>query len=521
MLRRFRIGTRLSIGFSISLFALVIALFANNYLNVQNRDSLIAGLNAANDKVELVNKLKFLSLEIGTSIRDIGISSNVAEMSAEKDIITKKEKESAAAYSKLLSTALTSEEKKAVEHISNNDAVVAKYTKEAMDSALAFNTEGAAKIITENVRPISKNTLEQLDFLITTEKYSAYQIQKQVIKVSEEQSILSTIVGIVVTILGIASALVLTRSITNPLKAAVLVAQRVASGELLSNIETKGSDEITDLMFALQDMDHSLCNIVKEVRNSTQEITVAAKEIATGNSDLSYRTEQQASSLEETASAMEELTSTVKKNADSAKHANQLVIETANLATKGSEAVSSVVTTMNAIKDSSQKITDIITVIDSIAFQTNILALNAAVEAARAGSQGRGFAVVAQEVRNLSKRSEEAAKEIKVLITDSVGKIDNGSQLVNQAGSTMENMVKSVRKVTSIMDEISTASHEQSTGIDEINKAISRIDDVTQQNAALVEQAAAAAESMQEQADYLTKSVSVFKLGDLNEAVFE
>jgi methyl-accepting chemotaxis protein len=235
-------------------------------------------------------------------------------------------------------------------------------------------------------------------------------------------------------------------------------------------------------------------------------------EIAAGNSDLSLRTESQAESLEKTASSMEELTSTVKQNADNAKQANALAISASNVAAKGGTVVGQVVTTMSSIKDSSRKIVDIISVIDGIAFQTNILALNAAVEAARAGEQGRGFAVVATEVRNLAQRSSSAAKEIKGLIDDSVSKVDAGSKLVDDAGQTMDEIVTSIQHVADIMSEITAASQEQSVGIEEVNLAITHIDEITQQNAALVEQAAAAAESMQEQAAVLTQTVSVFKL---------
>ncbi|RFB71335.1 HAMP domain-containing protein [Herbaspirillum sp. 3R11] len=306
---------------------------------------------------------------------------------------------------------------------------------------------------------------------------------------------------------------VLTRSIVRPLGEAVRMAQRVAAGDLGSIIEVKSRDETGQLMDALKHMNHNLHRIVSEVRTGTDTITTASGEIASGNLDLSARTEQQAGSIEETASAIEQMTSTVKQNADNAHQANQLAVSASGIAVQGGEVMAQVVSTMNDIDTSSRKIVDIIGVIDGIAFQTNILALNAAVEAARAGEQGRGFAVVASEVRSLAQRSAAAAKEIKSLIDDSVAKVDDGSKLVGKAGATMEQVVASVRRVTNIVAEISAASREQRTGIEEINRAITQMDGVTQQNAALVEQAAAAAQSMQEQAERLSQAVSIFKLG--------
>jgi len=306
--------------------------------------------------------------------------------------------------------------------------------------------------------------------------------------------------------------LMVVRGITRPLQQAVDMANAIAAGDLAQNIEVHSHDETGRLMQAMKDMNASLVNIVSQVRTGTDTIATASSQIASGNLDLSSRTEEQASSLEETASSMEELTSTVKQNAENARQANQLVVSTADVAVKGGQVVGQVVDTMASIKQSSRKIADIIGVIDGIAFQTNILALNAAVEAARAGEQGRGFAVVASEVRNLAQRSAGAAKEIKALIEDSVGKVDAGSELVDEAGRTMGEIVSSVKRVTDIMSEIAAASQEQSAGIEQVNQAVSQMDEATQQNTALVEEAAAAAESLQEQAGKLAEAVSVFKL---------
>jgi len=316
----------------------------------------------------------------------------------------------------------------------------------------------------------------------------------------------------VALLLGVFIAWRLTISIVRPLGEAVKVAETVAGGDLSSQIEVHGRDETGLLMQALKKMNASLATVVGEVRSGTDNIATASSQIASGNQDLSSRTEQQASSLQQTAASMEELTSTVKQNADNARQANQLAVSASEVAVRGGSVVNQVVDTMGSINSSSRKIVDIIGVIDGIAFQTNILALNAAVEAARAGEQGRGFAVVASEVRSLAQRSAAAAKEIKTLIDDSVGKVDEGSKQVAEAGRTMEEIVESVKRVTDIMGEISAASHEQTSGIEQINQAITQMDQVTQQNAALVEEASAAAQSLQEQAGGLVQSVSVFKL---------
>jgi methyl-accepting chemotaxis protein len=320
------------------------------------------------------------------------------------------------------------------------------------------------------------------------------------------------VLGLIVLALGVAFAWVITVSITRPLTHAVKIAGAVASGDLTQHIEVNSTDETGQLMQALKHMNDGLLNTVTQIRQGADTIATASSEIAAGNLDLSSRTEQQASSLEETASSMEELTSTVKQNADNARQANQLAATASSVAIKGGSVVSQVVDTMESINASSKKIVDIISVIDGIAFQTNILALNAAVEAARAGEQGRGFAVVASEVRSLAQRSASAAKEIKGLIDDSVSKVGAGSKLVNEAGTTMEDIVASIKRVNDIMAEIRAASDEQSSGIEQVNQAITQMDQATQQNASLVEQAAAAAESMQEQARNLVQVVSVFKV---------
>jgi len=317
--------------------------------------------------------------------------------------------------------------------------------------------------------------------------------------------------AVLAALVAFAFAMYVTSTITVPIGQAVDLAKKVAAGNLTGQIRVDSRDETGQLLEALKHMTGNLVQIVDGVRSGTDTIATASSQIASGNMDLSQRTEEQASSLEETAASMEELASTVKQNADNAQQANTLAVAASEVAVQGGIVVSQVIETMGAINDSSRKITEIIGVIDAIAFQTNILALNAAVEAARAGEQGRGFAVVASEVRSLAQRSAAAAKEIKALIDNSVAQVDAGGRLVDRAGTTMNDVVASVARVTDVMSEIMAATQEQSLGIDQINRAVAQMDEVTQQNAALVEEAAAASGALQGQAQDLTRLVSTFK----------
>ncbi|CAJ0877158.1 methyl-accepting chemotaxis protein [Ralstonia mannitolilytica] len=332
--------------------------------------------------------------------------------------------------------------------------------------------------------------------------------------VARSRAFLMLVVGAIA--LGIAAALGcafgLHRAISVPLSNMLGHFGEIARGNLTERITVRSQDEMGALTQGLIDMQRGLIRTIETMRGGSESIASATKQIAAGNMDLSQRTEEQASSLEETASSMEELTSIVKQNADNARQASQLAGNASDIAVKGGEVVGRVIETMSGINESSKKIADIIGVIEGIAFQTNILALNAAVEAARAGEQGRGFAVVAGEVRSLAQRSATAAKEIKELISDSVGRVENGSTLVSEAGAVIDEVVVAVKRVTDIMGEISAASDEQSAGIEQVNQAVTQMDEVTQQNAALVEQAAAAAQSLEEQAGVLREAVASFRL---------
>ncbi len=511
-MQRLKISTRLGVGFAIILLGMVLILALGGWLSTQNRRAMIDGMATASNKGVYAEEIKGSILEQALIIRNIGLQTDLAAIEKFKQNLKEKQKTYKENRELLLATNLNEEEKAVLAKVDSLYDLVDAPGKQAMKMMLEFNGEEAVKLITEKIDPLQQQTIQEINKLVELQK----QENKRLVQDAEVKGhqILYLTFGVVgvITLGGIAFAVMLTRSITRPLRDAIAIAKRVAAGELTAQEAAEGHDEISELMRALKDMNDNLIRIVQQVRQGTDAIAVAASEISAGNSNLSQRTESQAGALEETASSMEEITATVKHNADNARQANHLVMTASDQASKGGDEVAKVVDTMNSIQESSRKIVDIISVIDSIAFQTNILALNAAVEAARAGEQGRGFAVVASEVRNLAQRSAGAAKEIKQLISDSVDKVQNGAKLVDGAGTTMKEIVRSVKHVADIMQEITAAGQEQSSGIEEVNRAITQMDEMTQQNAALVEQAAAAAESMDEQAVALAETVSAFKL---------
>ncbi|WP_420477333.1 methyl-accepting chemotaxis protein, partial [Noviherbaspirillum sp. ST9] len=436
-LRSLKIGARLGVGFGIILAILALMVILGNALTTRNKQRLIEGLELSNTKGALAGTMKSSLLEGGVAMRNIGLQSDVGAMQKEETRVKEQNKRYAEARDKLTALGLTDAEKKVVAEISRLDQEIAAPFKEAIGQALAFNSEGAAKVIASRIDPLNHQAVAEMDKLVALQQAASKEVLEGSLSDDSRLMVLLYVLGVVALAIGGVFAWVITHSITGPLNEAVAVASRVATGDLSSRIEDRSRDEIGQLLDALRQMNNSLSEIVGNVRSGTENISVASGEIAQGNADLSARTESQASSLEETASSMEELTSTVKQNAENARQANQLVVSASDVAMRGGNVVGQVVETMGSIKESSRKIVDIIGVIDGIAFQTNILALNAAVEAARAGEQGRGFAVVAAEVRNLAQRSAGAAKEIKELISDSVEKVDAGSKLVDEAGKTM------------------------------------------------------------------------------------
>jgi methyl-accepting chemotaxis protein len=513
-----KIGARLAVGLGVA----IVFMIGISAIGIGNLGKLNLGTrDLAEDKVPKVI-LAYETIgglnDIARAMRNAMLSKDPAVVKSELERVDKRKVENGERLEKLgrliendddpvskakLQTVLAAREK----YIVVQTAFVAMSADESRrDEAVSYLLSTVRKEQTAYLNALTELVKFQNEAIV-----EAANVAEQAYASSRTMMILLTVIA---TALAGWVLYWITISITRPLNRAVGMAQAVAEGDLTMQMECNSTDETGLLLRALIDMNDSLARTVGQVRSGTDTIATASNQIASGNLDLSSRTEQQASSLEETASSMEELTSTVTQNAENARQAIQLVVAASDYATKGGQVVGQVVATMGAIKESSGKIVDIISVIDGIAFQTNILALNAAVEAARAGEQGRGFAVVASEVRNLAQRSASAAKEIKTLIGASVVTVDAGARLVDEAGATMDGIVRAVRQVADIMREISAASTEQSNGIEQVNQAIVSIDDVTQQNAALVEEAAAAAQSMRDQADLLAQAVSVFKLGN-------
>lgn len=512
LMKNMKIGRRLGVGFGI-VVALMVALVMVGLgaMSEMNR-SIDKIVNENNAKVDAVSSLKDAQRQMEIDVRDLVLVTDEPAMVAADARIAKAQAVYTAAETILNDKVRSEGGKSRLNAVAQGKAATLPTFEQARKHARANENDAAVKVLMGSVRPAAANWQQAIEALSDYQAALNVKEREAAAAAFESAYQLSLGLGIASFLAAAVIAWLVTRSITCPLNEAVVIAKRVASGDLSSTIISTSTDETGQLLDSLRVMNENLQEIVGKVRAGTGTIATASSEIAAGNLDLSSRTEQQASALEETASSMEELTTTVKQNADNARQANKLADEASTVAKQGGEVVARVIDTMNSIDESSKRIVDIIAVIDGIAFQTNILALNAAVEAARAGEQGRGFAVVASEVRNLAQRSAAAAKEIKNLISDSVQKVSVGSELVTEAGVTIERVVQSVRQVNDIMAEISTATIEQEQGIGQINQAITEMDTVTQQNAALVEEAAAAAQSLQEQSNGLVEVVSVFKL---------
>ena len=518
-IQNLHIGTRLGLGFGMVLMLLLILALASLSRMADIHANLDKVINGNNAIIKELNDMRQSVMRTAVGVRNISVMTNEDDVKTEVKQINAANaeyKDSAAALDALIKD---TQGKSLLTNIESRRTATAPEIAKAID--LSLRQGDVVPFLLSNVVPRQNAWLQAMEEMIAYQDQLAQATSTETARVYDKALLLTLVLTAAALLAGGVIAWYVTRSITAPLRGAVNVARRVASGDLTTRVVVSSTDETGQLLDALKNMNESLVRIVGEVRTGTDSITTASSEIASGNMDLSSRTEDQASSLEMTASSMEELTSTVKHNAENASQANRLATTASEVAVKGGAVVSEVVQTMGSINESAKKIVDIIGVIDGIAFQTNILALNAAVEAARAGEQGRGFAVVAAEVRNLAQRSAAAAKEIKTLISDSVEKVDAGSKLVDQAGTTMDEVVSSVRHVTDIISEIAAASREQTSGIEQINQAIIQMDNVTQQNAALVEQAAAAASSLQDQARNLSMVVSVFKLQDGETSVMQ
>jgi methyl-accepting chemotaxis protein len=507
-----KVGVRLGIAFSILIFLLLVVAYTGGhalFITKQNVDRIAQENNA---KIAMANQMRGNLNVVARAARNYLIYNDDASRKSQLAQITAASGELDAVLASMEPLLQTTAERALLDEIKSHRDKTRPLFAEFIKSIDGGFTEEAGQFLRNTVQAPQEKWFSAIESMILLqEKQNAEAIDDMTADYYFTMKVLIGAVLLAIAI-GIALAVTITRSIVKPLNKAVKVAEIVAAGDLTSQIKVMSTDETGKLLEALRAMNESLIRIVGEVRTGTDTISSASSEIASGNLDLSRRTEEQGSALEKTAASMEELSSTVKQNADNAHRANDLAVSASDVALKGGAVVAQVVATMGEINASARKIVDIISVIDSIAFQTNILALNAAVEAARAGEQGRGFAVVAAEVRNLAQRSAGAAREIKALIDDSVAKVDTGVRLVDQAGATMQEIVDSVKRVTDIMAEIAEASHEQTAGIEEINKAMTQMDETTQQNASLVEEAAAASKAMQDQAKNLAMVVSVFKL---------
>ena len=512
-----KVGVRLGLGFALVILAgLVVAILGRLELSaIYNEMRILVDDRVV--KVSQLNHIKDNLNDVARAVQNIVLDNNDQRTQAEKQRIDEIRAQTAPLLQQLSTSIKSPEGRQLFEKLTQVRGPYNASIERTMALATGVSSDEARTALFTETQPLLLNYLRALDGLIDLQESLMDKTAKDVQRVTALTGQLLLIIAGVAAVMGAVIAWVLTRSITRQLGGepdyTTSVVHEIAGGNLAVDVQTQDGDT-TSLLAEIKSMRDGLATVVAQVREGSEAVASASTQISEGNQDLSGRTEEQASALQQTAASMEQLSSTVKQNADNARQANQLAQSASTVAIQGGNVVAQVVDTMKGINDSSKKIADIIGVIDSIAFQTNILALNAAVEAARAGEQGRGFAVVASEVRSLAGRSADAAKEIKELITDSVTRVEQGTNLVSQAGVTMSEVVSSIRRVTDIMGEISAASSEQSAGVSQVGEAVTQMDQTTQQNAALVEEMAAAAASLSGQAQDLVQTVAVFKLSN-------
>ena len=512
VLSKMKVGTRLGAGFGLVLLSmLVLTVIGLSHMSVMQKNFLHV-VNQDMQRIKLINGMRDAVRFQAIALRDLVTQTDLSRIKVEIDYMKGSRKKYREASKSLKDISADEEGSLFIQKIEAAENQVNPLVDATLEFALVAETKKADALMRDKVRPEQDKFIGLLQEMHDYLEGSAQASAEEANRAYRSALVLTIVLSLVVLGLSTAIAYAITRSIVNPLNKAAKHADRVAAGDLSGHIDIDSEDEIGRLLYALKNMNSGLAGLVGHVRASADSIAVATKEIAMGNGELSQRTTEQASSLEETAASLEELTSTVKQNAEHSRQASELAINASDIAIKGGDIVGQVVVTMGAITESSKKIADIISVIEGISYQTNLLALNAAVEAAHAGEQGRGFAVVASEVRNLARRSADAAKQIKALIDDSMGKVASGSRLVGDTGKIMGEIVSSVKKVSDIIADIAAASDEQSAGIDQVNQAIVQMDSVTQQNAAMVEEAAAAAAALEEQANNMITAVDVFKL---------
>jgi methyl-accepting chemotaxis protein len=508
------IRTKILLGFALIIVgSLFIALYASLKLsNIGDEVQVLAKerlVKVVETKV-LMDNLSYAA----RTIRNMALTNDAAEKAAEKQHIEQLSAQNGQVFKSLEASSQTGRDRELFQAAAQARLDYLPHLKKVMAMAQTDDREATTQLLKGEGDRVMNEYFKKLGALIDYQTEQAQREAEITQQAALQTSKIMFVVAIVAAGLAVVIGLAVTRSITGPIYEAVKVAQTVASGDLTSRIDAHRTDEVGQLLAALNTMNGNLCQMVATVRRDSEAIATGATQVAAGSRDLSQRTENQAASLEQTAASLEQLTSTVAQSTETARQANQMAQQAADAAQQGGDVVGHVISTMNDITQSSHKMSEIISVIDGIAFQTNILALNAAVEAARAGEQGRGFAVVAAEVRALAGRSAAAAKEIKELIQTSIDRVESGSHLVEDAGKSMENIVTQVQHVSDLIGELSSASAEQTGGIQQINIAVAQMDQMTQQNAALVEASSAAADSLKHQAEELASAVDVFKVGD-------